>query len=546
MNTFTGYATALNLITTTTGHTGSSAQIDGVYPGTACTVFTHGTLTPATIYASDGLALTNPFLVNLDASFVFMGAASSYDLLFTDPLAPAQPSVPMISALSVVIQGALNVRDYGAVGDGVADDTPAIQAALTAAVSGGFGCVVVLPIGTYLTTTPLTIATPSLQLLGLGVDRTILRYIGSGQAIRTTVQLDGAVVANLTFDLTAASAANTDIIDLRLGSNRSQFIDVYFKVNAQVRDGIVLRGQNPDTSAANAGQFANYFHNVKGQGDGTGIATGYMIKLFGANLTDARCNANHIHNCFFNSWAAPLYINGQGNTWTSCIFENLTHGILMTGTNVFGNYASGNYYDNGATEYLSLTGVTAGNDGIVTIVEDAGVTIATITDGTARADGIPRYTYVSRLAQPNFLAFAPIVAGNPTATQVYLNGSSGWLTIRGGAGDPSPRLIMSGRNEATVATVVSPAGGLSVGIADQAGAEERGVKTADGSTFVVYRKFDRTGNLTLGDAATGTYQDVTISGSNPAAPAAGYVRLFVKADGLYVKLPAGTVVGPLS
>jgi parallel beta-helix repeat protein len=56
-----------------------------------------------------------------------------------------------------MIQGATyNVLDYGAVGDGIANDTTAIQAALTAAFTAGGGSVYV-PTGTYKITLPLIV-----------------------------------------------------------------------------------------------------------------------------------------------------------------------------------------------------------------------------------------------------------------------------------------------------------------------------------------------------------------------------------------------------
>ncbi|MGK3945493.1 glycosyl hydrolase family 28-related protein, partial [Streptomyces caeruleatus] len=66
-----------------------------------------------------------------------------------------------------------NVKDFGAVGDGVADDTAAIQAAITAAQ----GQPIYVPKGTYVITSTLTqtapvtwgVFSPGLKIYGAGV-----------------------------------------------------------------------------------------------------------------------------------------------------------------------------------------------------------------------------------------------------------------------------------------------------------------------------------------------------------------------------------------
>ncbi|MDP0502005.1 MAG: glycosyl hydrolase family 28-related protein [Verrucomicrobiota bacterium JB022] len=74
-------------------------------------------------------------------------------------------------ALPEVPTGA-NVRDFGAVGDGKADDSAAIQAAIDATSKGA----VYLPVGRYLITQPLSIKRSQVVLRGAGPERTILWF----------------------------------------------------------------------------------------------------------------------------------------------------------------------------------------------------------------------------------------------------------------------------------------------------------------------------------------------------------------------------------
>ncbi len=67
---------------------------------------------------------------------------------------------------------AANVKDFGARGDGVADDTQAIQAAIRATPSGA----VLIPAGRYVVSSFITIDKPDLVLRGAGRDKTVLYF----------------------------------------------------------------------------------------------------------------------------------------------------------------------------------------------------------------------------------------------------------------------------------------------------------------------------------------------------------------------------------
>jgi hypothetical protein len=132
-------------------------------------------------------------VIGLHAAVVHVGSAESPDQASVDAKATASDS-------------AISVRNYGAKGDGVADDTAAFVAALKAlAVAGGGECQV--PPGTYLIgpsglTPPFVPAVTShVHLVGAGRDQSIIKVSGMPTGNLLQCDGDGWSVEKLTFDM---------------------------------------------------------------------------------------------------------------------------------------------------------------------------------------------------------------------------------------------------------------------------------------------------------------------------------------------------------
>ncbi len=74
-----------------------------------------------------------------------------------------------------------NIKDYGAVGDGVSDDRPAIQSAFNAIPAGGGR--VYLPPGTYKVSAPINITKSNISFIGAGTTKTTLLADGLHQTL---------------------------------------------------------------------------------------------------------------------------------------------------------------------------------------------------------------------------------------------------------------------------------------------------------------------------------------------------------------------------
>lgn len=173
---------------------------------------------------------------------------------------------------SMVNGAPVNVLDYGATGDGVTDDTTAIQLALDAATPGGQ---VVFPKGKYLISSRLTCFTPGVEIVGLGALASETQYV-TGAVIYKDDDFDGLVcsgynikVANLSIiGQTRAEGSGAGVGHGLVIAGRGCAVDrVVARYNGGC--GVLINAEDssgtPDTENSHWVQLINGFTEYNGQ-----------------------------------------------------------------------------------------------------------------------------------------------------------------------------------------------------------------------------------------------------------------------------------------
>lgn len=369
MNSFSGYASgALNTTVVTTGSSGSKLAVSGTFPGTAVNVFDHGTLNLSAIFSTATAAQDNPFLAGSDGSFAFLGAAASYDLVFTGPgtVATATSSqsvtVGVGSPLSLLLGGTgltsqwfLDVRSYGATGDGITDDAPAIQAAINALPTLEGGTVYFPhPSSFYKVGTTITIG-KGVRLVGSGKhDATIANIAGGPSPVITTTSGGGGgmEICNLQIQ-----CKNTNDIAVQIkGVDRVHIHDCY--LFSTVPLAVLLQLDRNGVAGAYTHRIVNNIFQFP-----SGNASQIAISLVGG-ITSTVFFANHIQSDNAISEVPGASAHG-GNVILANLLSSVTSGPTGTGVAIAGGAAPSantiiafNYFDHYVTGISLASGTT--------------------------------------------------------------------------------------------------------------------------------------------------------------------------------------------
>ena len=360
---------------------------------------------------------------------------------------------------SMITGEVINVLDYGAKGDGVTDDTAAIQAAITAAGAGN-GNTVFIPAGTYICSAPIDMA-KYVTLQGAGQIATTLKWNTTGIGIRMISPINASTgvfisIRDIGLQNTNASNVNGGFVDVG-GTylNITNMIVVGFKYGIifdqteladidlchftqQLQGGVWLANGNYTAGAST--QYTNrisikrsQFNNAIGTGIGIIDDGGYThafednnyngcfyhIRLAGAFGVDVRGGE------FEAAGSVSIYMSGLSSTGTS-VGNNTS--VLLEGCFIVPTV--GNSCVNVASNQLSIINCFFGNTVAVKVVGLS--TVANFFEagnssggGGALYDGVPTIDFKTS----DVGSFTPVLTINGSSSGITGTFNGRWQKI---------------------------------------------------------------------------------------------------------------------
>jgi hypothetical protein len=338
------------------------------------------TLGPVRMVAKDSTETTTYYdgIVNLRrAESVYMtedGFNSGNETTVGTAMATASPSfgegfqykestpATVRNMTSVIRNIAIQAEDYGVVADGVTDDTDALQDAIARVVSLGGGKVI-LPAGTMLISSALTIDTAGVSIEGQGRGISIIKQSStSANTINVTLVSGDCKLFLKRFSVTASTTSSGVGINVTVGN---------YIVIEEVAVG--LHRTAFDTDGITGAELRRCFVDST---DGNGSALGIDLGL-GARAIDCEVNAA-------SDVGTGIRLNGVDARATDCYVSNYILGISAAAArgNVRGCHVSG-----------ATTGITLGAANCV--ARNVNVTTATTGISVTAAGGLVDGGYIA-------------------------------------------------------------------------------------------------------------------------------------------------------
>lgn len=340
--------------------------------------------------------------------------------------------------------GALNIRTFGAVGDGVADDTAALQAAIDTAWNAGGGTVFV-PAGQYVVTSQIVLG-KGVRLVGAGTRASIIQAKASFPPNTAMVRLDRAAetaevqnahhvtVSDITFNFSAL-VANSICIYAESWQEPGTIERV--AVTGWQKFGIHLIGSGVQNIALDTiWAFSNGSWPITGAGDAA-------IRLEGVTrfmVSNSTVTGSDMANTGIGIW-----VSSSSGAILCCHMENSVDAVLLD--------ASGVHVDTLAGHSTVTNNVRIINGGLSTAtnIQPIGTTNNIVDENIPYTTNTTRYSQSSSNFSGttvfiNTGAVTGIVISPQSAAQPIPN--MPWMRIGGANGDGL--IINSGNNDIDV------------------------------------------------------------------------------------------------
>ena len=326
--------------------------------------------------------------------------------------------------------GYVTPQDYGATGNGVTDDTSAVQAAITAVSTAGGG-VLLFPEGTYLCSSALTLAS-FVTLMGMGPGVSVIHQTTTTANGLTGTDLNNVTISGLTvtgpgsgsgIGVNLAVSVNTTvpyviIENVRVASFGSHGLELqsvivsrFSRVNAQ--------GNGGDGWHLYGSPTGCHWNTCYSLSNSSGIGY-HLIALTYSSLSACAADSNAdgyslsgctsvaLTGCGTEANTTDGYIlsGGSGNSLTSCfIYENNHYGVHVTGSEV-------NAVVTGFVEH-SPTG-----SAVNCIITDSGTSAMIINENAVTADSYASGT-ATLINTASSTASFPMEAAFTNATSAF-------------------------------------------------------------------------------------------------------------------------------
>lgn len=342
------------------------------------------------------------------------------------------------------LRESVSVKDFGAVGDGVADDTVAIQAAINAVFAAGGGTVY-FPSGTYLVS---TIA------LAWGSASTSIVFKGAGQNATTVQKTGGSTTSVFNISASSSDGSYSEFVDMKIvGAANCAGFTITQIARSVWRN---VRVMSCDVGVENAGGLINTFYDCNFQSNAYGFRSRKnggiycnLIEFFGGaargntqwafDLGDA--GGVHFYGTDIETNGTAGNIGGGVITRSTCDDETGYSNITFNGAWFEGNNGTSLYSEacsglilavRDTPFYIPESGAAVTVAGIGTLLLDrvlapgSGVTVS-----TAATNSVIRQSNIHTLTNSSANYTLEDVATNAGTTQYQKQSANGRFSVNG-------------------------------------------------------------------------------------------------------------------